>query len=188
MKIEQTSLPGVLLLTPERYGDDRGFFCESWSKQSFDALDLDLEFVQDNHSFSTQRGTIRGLHYQAPPHAQAKLVRCGRGALFDVAVDFRMGSPNFGKWVGAELSFENGQQMFVPTGFLHGFITLTGDTEIIYKCSNYFAPDAAGAVRWDDPAIGIDWQLGDQKPVLSPKDTNAPYLADIDSPFTFDGA
>ena len=131
-------------------------------------------------------GTLRGLHYQSPPHAQAKLVRCGRGCLFDVAVDIRVGSPSYGQWVGVELSYENGKQLMIPAGFLHGFVTRQPDTEIIYKCTDFYAPDCDGAVRWDDPAIGIDWGLSGD-PLLSAKDADAPLLADIGSVFTWEG-
>ena len=180
MKIETTDLPGVLILTPARHGDARGFFSESWNRARMAEAGLDIDFVQDNHSLSRTRGTLRGLHFQAPPHAQAKLVRCGRGALFDVAVDIRRGSPSYGKWIGVALSFENGRQLLIPEGFLHGFVTLSDDTEVIYKCSDYYSPDCDGAVRWD--SCGIDWPLqGD--PVLSDKDKAAPVLADFDSPF-----
>jgi dTDP-4-dehydrorhamnose 3,5-epimerase len=185
MQIETTLLPGVVILTPSRHGDHRGFFCESWNKAKMDAVGLHYDFVQDNHSLSAQLGTVRGLHFQSPPHAQAKLVRCGRGRLFDVAVDIRKGSPTFGKWFGVELSFENGRQLLIPTGFLHGFMTLEPDTEIIYKCSDYYAPECDGALRWD--SCGIDWPLSGIAPVLSEKDTNAPLLADFDSPFTWGG-
>tara|TARA_R110002049_G_scaffold36213_1_gene115890 strand:- start:160 stop:726 length:567 start_codon:yes stop_codon:yes gene_type:complete len=183
--ITPTTLDGVLVITPTRHGDHRGFFSESWNRARMAEAGIDIDFVQDNHSFSTAKGTLRGLHFQAPPHAQDKLVRCGRGRLFDVAVDIRRGSPTYGQWVGEELSFENGKQLLVPQGFLHGFVTLEPDTEIIYKCSDYYAPDCDGAVRFDDPDIGIDWALGDISPVLSDKDTAAPLLADFDTPFTY---
>ena len=147
---------------------------------------LDYEFVQDNHSFSRQAGTVRGLHFQSPPSAQAKLVRCGRGALFDVAVDIRKGSPTYGKWVGVELSFENGKQLLIPAGFLHGFATRVPDTEIIYKCTDYYSPTCDGAVRFDDPAIGIDWEL-EGAPLLSDKDAEAGLLSDLDNPFIYEG-
>ena len=127
MQIEETTLPGVLILTPQRHGDRRGFFSESWNRARMAAAGLDYDFVQDNHSLSSQSGTLRGLHYQSPPHAQAKLVRCGRGALWDVAVDFRAGSPSFGQWVGVELTAENGRQLLIPAGFLHGFVTRAAD-------------------------------------------------------------
>lgn len=187
MKVETTRLPGLLILTPRRFGDDRGFFSESWNRKTLLAHGVDLpEFVQDNHSLSHQPGTVRGLHYQAPPHAQGKLVRCGRGRLFDVAVDFRRGSPTFGQWEGVDLSFENGRQLWIPPGFLHGFVTREPDTEIIYKCTDHYAPDCDGAVRWDDPAIGIDWGLGGAAPLLSPKDAAAPLLAEAPSPFEWE--
>lgn len=134
---------------------------------------------------SSVPGTVRGLHFQAPPHAQAKLVRCGRGRLFDVAVDIRKGSPCFGQWFGAELSFDNGRQLLIPEGFLHGFMTLEAETEIIYKCTDFYAPECDGAVRWDDPDIAIAWPGVGPEPVLSPKDAAAPLLADFESPFTY---
>ena len=185
MQIQKTSLPGVLTLLPRRFGDDRGFFSESWNRKILRDSGLDLpEFVQDNHSMSGAVGTLRGLHFQAPPHAQGKLVRCGRGRLFDVAVDIRKGSPSYGQWFGAELSFENGLQLWIPAGFLHGFVTRVPDTEIIYKCTDHYAPECDGSVAWD--SIGIDWAL-QGAPVLSGKDAAAPGLADFDSPFTYDG-
>lgn len=184
MKIETTPLDGVLILTPARFGDSRGFFSESWNRKRMEAAGIHLDFVQDNHSLSEQTGTLRGLHYQSPPHAQAKLVRCGRGRLYDVAVDFRAGSPSFGQWIGAELSFENGRQLLIPAGFLHGFVTREPMTEIVYKCSDHYAPDCDGAVRWDDPDIGIDWGLS-APPILSPKDAEAPFLKDAPRPFAY---
>jgi len=187
MQIEETSLPGVVRLTPRRFGDHRGFFSESWNRRTLEAAGLDLpDFVQDNHSFSTAAGTIRGLHYQAPPFAQGKLVRCGRGRIFDVAVDIRRGSPTYGQWVGEELSFENGRQLWIPAGFLHGFLTLEEDSEIIYKCTAHYAPEADGAVRWD--SVGIDWPLQGLTPILSDKDAAAPALDDFHSPFTWEAA
>ena len=187
MKIEALAIPDVLLITPARHGDARGFFSESWNKERMAAADVTLDFVQDNHSMSADIGTVRGLHFQSPPHAQAKLVRCGRGRLFDVAVDIRKGSPTYGQWVGAELSFENGAQLLVPAGFLHGFSTREPDTEICYKCTDYYAPECDGAVRFDCPDIGIDWGLGDIEAKLSGKDAAAPVLADFDSPFVYSG-
>lgn len=183
MQIEQTPLDGVLLITPRRFGDHRGFFSESYSRKAMAEAGVTMEFVQDNHSLSAQVGTIRGLHFQAPPHAQDKLVRCGKGSLFDVAADIRKGSPTYGQWVGYELSFENGRQLLVPAGFAHGFVTLQPDTEIIYKCSDYYAPETEGALIWNDPDIGIDWPLAGD-PVLSGKDAEAPNIAGFDSPFT----
>ena len=181
MQIEATSLPEVLILTPRRFGDARGWFSETWNAKAMAEAGVDLPWVQDNHSFSAARGTLRGLHYQAPPKAQDKLVRCSRGAILDVAVDFRAGSPRFGKWVGVELSAGDGRQLLVPKGFLHGFVTLTEDTEVQYKCTDFYSPEHDGAVRWDDPQIGIDW--GMTAPTLSDKDARAPLLADVASPF-----
>ena len=184
MQIEETGLEGVLILTPARHGDARGFFSESWNKARLAGHGLTPDFVQDNHSMSETTGTLRGLHFQAPPRAQGKLVRCGRGALYDVAVDIRKGSPGYGRWVGVELSFKNGRQLWVPPGFAHGFVTLQPATEICYKCTDYYAPEADGALRWD--SCGIDWPLtGD--PVLSAKDAAAPPLEAFDSPFVWEG-
>lgn len=188
MQIEQTSLPGVVILTPARFGDARGFFSESWSRKRLAEAGIDLDFVQDNHSVSARAGTVRGLHFQSPPHAQAKLVRCGRGVLWDVAVDIRRGSPSFGQWVGVELSAENGRQLLIPAGFLHGFVTRVDDTEIVYKCTDYYAPDCDGALRWDDPQIGIDWGLEPGHAILSDKDARAPLLAAFETPFTWEAA
>ena len=184
MQIEATALSGVAILTPARFGDARGFFSESWSRKRLAEAGIDIDFVQDNHSVSARAGTVRGLHFQAPPHAQAKLVRCGRGALWDVAVDVRAGSPTYGQWVGVDLTAENGRQLLIPAGFLHGFVTRTDETEIIYKCSDYYAPDCDGSVAWD--SVGIDWGLTGA-PVLSAKDAAATPLADFKTPFTFEG-
>lgn len=182
MQIERTPLDGVLVLTPRRFGDERGFFSESWSRRAMAEAGVEIDFVQDNHSLSRSVGTVRGLHYQSPPEAQAKLVRCGRGRLLDVAVDARAGSASYGCWFAAELSFENGRQLLVPEGFLHGFATLEPDTEVVYKCSASYAPEHDGAVRWD--SLGIDWGLPPgTEPVLSEKDLRAPAFADWRSPF-----
>ncbi len=186
MKVEETSLPGVVVLSPRRFGDHRGFFSESWNAARMAEAGLKYEFMQDNHSLSREAGTLRGLHFQSPPHAQAKLVRCGRGCLFDVAVDIRQGSASYGKWVGVELSFENGKQLMIPAGFLHGFVTREPDTEIIYKCTDFYAPECDGAIRWD--SCGIDWDLGETEPVLSEKDTAAPTFSTFRSPFAFESA
>ncbi len=184
MQIEETGLPGLKVLTPARFGDSRGFFSESWNRRRMVEQGLDLDFVQDNHSLSRAPGTLRGLHFQSPPAAQDKLVRCGQGALFDVAVDIRKGSPSYGAWFGIELSAENGKQLLVPKGFLHGFVTRVPDTEVIYKCTDYYAPECDGAVAWD--SCGINWEF-DGTPVLSEKDAAAPALADFDSPFVWEG-
>ena len=185
MQVEKTKLDGVLLITPKRFGDTRGFFSESWNRRAMTDAGLDIGWVQDNHSLSVQPGTVRGLHFQAPPHAQAKLLRCGRGTLFDVAVDVRKGSPTYGAWVGYELSADNGRQLLIPAGFLHGFATLAPETEIIYKCSDYYAPECDGAVRFD--SLDIDWKLGPLEPVLSEKDATAQAFSDFDSPFVWGG-
>ena len=185
MQIEPTALPDVLILTPRRFGDARGWFTETWNADRMAAAGLDLPWVQDNHSFSAAKGTLRGLHFQAPPRAQDKLVRCSHGAILDVAVDARSGSPTYAKWVGVELTAENGRQLLVPKGFLHGFLTLTGDTEVQYKCSDLYSPDHDGAVRWDDPSIGVDWGIA--APVLSERDATAPLLAEIGQPFRWEG-
>lgn len=185
MQIDQTGLEGLLVITPPRFGDARGFFAETYSAAKLADQGVTTTFLQDNHSLSAEPGTIRGLHFQAPPHAQDKLVRCGRGRLFDVAVDIRKGSPTYGKWFGIELTFENGKQLLVPAGFAHGFITREPGTEIIYKCSDFYAPETEGAVIWSDPDIGIDWGL-EATPILSGKDAVAPGLKDLDSPFTYE--
>ena len=145
MQVETTALDGVLILTPRRFGDDRGWFSEVWNARAMAEAGIRADFVQDNHSMSRAKGTLRGLHYQAPPHAQAKLVRCGVGAIWDVAVDARRGSPTYGQWVGVELSAANGRQIYVPEGFLHGFSTLSERAEVLYKCTDYYAPSADGA-------------------------------------------
>lgn len=183
MQIEPTAISDVVILTPRRFGDARGWFMETWNAERMADAGLDLPWVQDNHSFSAAKGTLRGLHFQSPPRAQDKLVRCTRGALLDVAVDIRTGSPTYGQHVAVELTPDNGRQLFVPKGFLHGFVTLTDDAEIQYKCTDLYAPDHDGAVRWNDPALGIDW--GTTTPTLSDKDARAPLLADIGQPFRY---
>lgn len=187
MHFEQTPISGLLVLTPRRFGDSRGFFAETYSARALAGAGWRTAFVQDNHSLSAKVGTVRGLHFQAPPHAQAKLVRCGRGALFDVAVDIRVGSPTYGQWFGLELTAENGKQLLIPAGFAHGFVTREADTEIVYKCSDYYAPETEGALLWNDPTIGIDWGLGSIEPTLSEKDARATRLAEFQSPFRWEG-
>ena len=175
MNIIETTLAGVLILEPKVFGDARGWFMESWSKKKMEDAGIFVDFVQDNHSFSAEKGTLRGLHYQLNPMAQAKLLRVSRGTIFDVAVDIRRGSPTYAKWVGIELSAENHRQLFIPRGFAHGFITLTNDVEVQYKADNLYAPDCDGNIRWNDPEIGVQWPLAPT--VLSDKDANAPLLA-----------
>lgn len=183
----ERALP-VTLITPKRFGDDRGWFSETWHRQRLADQGIATDFVQDNHSLSRPVGTLRGLHFQTPPHAQAKLVRCVAGAIWDVAVDVRAGSPTYGRWVAATLSAENGQQLFIPAGFAHGFVTLEPDSEVIYKVDDYYAPDCDGGIAWDDPDIALPWPLPEGGPVLSPKDRALPRLADWTSPFAYDGA
>ncbi|MEZ5886839.1 MAG: dTDP-4-dehydrorhamnose 3,5-epimerase [Paracoccaceae bacterium] len=186
MQIEETPLSGCLMLTPRRFGDARGWFSEVWNKETLAANGIRYDFVQDNHSCSSEVGTVRGLHFQAPPHAQTKLVRCGRGRVFDVAVDIRVGSPTYGRWFGAELSAENGRQMLIPAGFLHGFITREPGTEVLYKCSDVYAPACDGSIRFDDPDLGIDWGIDPAAAILSHKDRAAPLLKDLRSPFIYE--
>ncbi len=186
MDIQTTGLVGVLLMRPARFGDSRGFFSESWNRKTLENSGIDLpEFVQDNHSMSSAVGTVRGLHFQAPPHAQGKLVRCGRGRIFDVAVDARRSSPTYGQWYGEELSFDNGCQLWIPAGFLHGFMTLAPDSEIIYKCTDHYAPECDGSVHWD--SCGIEWPLKGITPAISEKDGNAQQFSAFDTPFDFEG-
>jgi dTDP-4-dehydrorhamnose 3,5-epimerase len=188
MEIRETALPGVVVLVPRRFGDDRGYFSETWNAQALAARGLAVAFVQDNESLSRRAGTLRGLHYQAPPFAQAKLVRAVCGAILDVAVDVRQGSPTYGRWVAEVLSAANGAQLLVPRGFLHGFLTLEDDTVACYKVDNPYDAASEGTVAWDDPDLAIDWGLGRGRlppaPVLSPKDEAAPRLAAWISPFT----
>jgi len=175
MKITPTSLPEVLILEPKVLGDSRGFFMESYNRRAFnEAVGHDVEFVQDNHSRST-RGVLRGLHYQLPPHAQGKLVRVVQGAVFDVAVDVRRGSPTFGKWDGVELSAENHRQLWIPPGFAHGFLVLSAVADFLYKTTDYYSPADERAMRWNDPDIGIRWPLT-TLPALSQRDAAAPLL------------
>jgi len=169
MAYEKLSLPEVVLFTPRVFGDERGFFFESFNEREFiDATGLDCRFVQDNHSKSV-KGVLRGLHYQLPPHPQGKLVRVVQGAVFDVAVDIRKSSPNFGKWVGATLSADNKQQLWIPPGFAHGFVTLTDTAEFLYKTTDFYAPQCERSIAWNDPSIVIDWHY-DAEPQLSAKD------------------
>ena len=174
MKITKTKLEGVVIIEPDVFGDNRGFFMESWNKKKMAEAGLDYDFVQDNHSKSTVKGTLRGIHFQKGDKAQAKLVRCVKGAVLDVAVDLRKNSSTFKQWVGVELSEENKKQLLIPRGFGHGFVTLTDDVEFLYKADNYYAPEADAGIRWNDPDIGVEW--GIENPILSDKDRENPFL------------
>ena len=179
MKGITTELDGVFILEPVVHGDHRGFFLESWSKKTMEKAGLFYDFVQDNHSLSVQQGTLRGIHFQRGDKAQAKLVRCARGAVLDVAVDLRPNSPTYKKWIAVELSAENKKQLLIPRGFGHAFLTLTDNVEFLYKADNYYAPEAEAGIRWNDPEIGIGWPT--TAPILSQKDADAPFLKDIDT-------
>ena len=184
MKIIETEIPGVLVIEPDVFGDHRGWFCETWNRQKLHNAGIDADFVQDNQSYTKARGTLRGLHFQQNPMSQAKLVRVVRGAVLDVAVDLRKGSPTYLKHVIAELSAENKRQFFIPKGFAHGFLTLTDDVEFVYKVDAPYAPDCDRSVRFDDPEIGVDWPC--EEPILSDKDKKAPLLRDSDCNFVFE--
>lgn len=181
-QVTSTAIPEVLILEPKVFGDARGFFFESYSEQDFKQVTgLDVKFVQDNHSRSA-KGVLRGLHYQLPPHAQGKLVRCVRGAVFDVAVDIRKSSPTFGKWVGVELSEENHRQFWIPPGFAHGFVTLTDTADFLYKTTDYYAPSHDRGIAWNDPAVGIQWPLILSAVQVSAKDAAAPSMQNAEIP------
>jgi len=180
----ELALEGPRLIAPARHGDARGFFSETWSRTAFAAIGIDCDFVQDNHSLSHVKGTVRGLHFQTPPFAQAKLVRVARGAVFDVAVDIRQGSPNFGRHVAVKLSAENWYQLFVPPGFAHGFCTLQPDTEVLYKVSAAYAPAHDKGLLWNDPALAIDWPVKADEAMVSDKDRAQPPLAELELVFS----
>ena len=181
MKFEKTKLEGVVIITPDVFGDHRGFFMESWSEHKMEEAGLHYNFVQDNHSMSSVKGTLRGIHFQKGDKAQAKLVRCVKGAVLDVAVDLRHESPTYKQWIAVELSAENKKQLMIPRGFGHGFVTLTDEVEFLYKADNYYAPEADGGIRWNDPEIGVDW--GVENPILSAKDEKNPFLKDLGEVF-----
>ncbi len=184
MEVRNLSLPEVWEIIPKRFGDERGFLSEVWSRRALAVAGIDGDFVQDNHSYSAVAGVLRGLHYQTPPCAQAKLVRVARGSIFDVAVDIRRGSPTFGKWTGVTLSAEKWNQIYVPQGFAHGFLTLEPHCEVLYKVTAPYSPEHDRSIRFDDPAIGIDWPLtGD--PILSEKDRTAPMLSEAEPCFSY---
>lgn len=184
-KSDVAKIAGVMLLEPRKFGDHRGFFSETYNARALAAQGFDRVFVQDNHSLSAARGTVRGLHYQSPPFAQDKLVRVTRGAILDVAVDIRRGSPTYGDHVAVELSAENWRQLLVPAGFAHGFVTLTDDVEVMYKVTDYYAPDHDHGLLWSDPDLGIDWGLDAAAATLSDKDRAQPGFAALETPFVF---
>ena len=185
LETRRLEIPDILEIRPARHRDERGFFSETWNATTWQAAGVDPTFVQDNQSFSSLPGVLRGLHYQEPPFAQAKLVRVTRGAIFDVAVDIRHGSPSFGGWVGLIVSAEAWNQVFVPPGFAHGFLTLEPDCEVLYKVSAPYSPQHDRSIRWDDPAIGIAWPLDGREPILSDKDKAAPRLAEAAPAFRY---
>jgi dTDP-4-dehydrorhamnose 3,5-epimerase len=178
-EIRRLAIPDVLLMTPRRFGDERGFFAETYNRRLLADHDFDREFVQDNHVMSTHRGVLRGLHFQRPPFMQDKLVRVVRGAVFDVAVDIRQGSPTFGQWAGAELSAENGRQLLAPRGFAHGYLTLTETTEVLYKVTDYYAPQSEDGLAWNDPDVGIEWPIPPDEVTTNPRDAAWPSLAEL---------
>lgn len=183
--VRRLDLDGVIEFTPKRFGDNRGDFSETYKKSAWAAAGVTDEFVQDNHSRSSRRFTLRGLHFQAPPFAQAKLVRVLKGRVLDVAVDIRKGSPTFGRWTGVELSADKGNQLYVPVGFAHGFLTLEPDAEVHYKVSAEYSKPSEMGVIWNDPTIALPWPLEGEPPVLSDKDAILPQLGDLESPFDY---
>lgn len=186
MKVITTNLSGVKVIKPSVFGDHRGWFMETYNSVQFKESDINIDFVQDNQSFSAAKGTLRGLHYQLAPKAQTKLVRCTRGSIFDVAVDIRKNSPTYSQWFGIELTAENKKQLLIPKGFAHGFMTLTEDAEVQYKVDELYAPDCDRGISWNDPEIGIEWPIN-VEPVLSEKDSNAPLLKEAENNFTYKG-
>jgi dTDP-4-dehydrorhamnose 3,5-epimerase len=185
MKVIDTEIPEVKLFYPKKFGDHRGFFSETYSRKAFAQAGVGAEFVQDNHALSADIGTVRGLHFQIPPMAQTKLIRVSRGAIFDVAVDIRRGSTTYGKWVGATISAKDWNQILVPVGFAHGYCTLEPDTEVVYKVTEFYAPDCDRGLLWNDPAIGVAWPVTEAQAVLSDKDRRQPKLAELPSFFTW---
>ena len=183
MQIDDLGIAAVKMLAPGKHGDHRGFFSEVYNRRTLAEAGIGIEFVQDNHSLSAEKGTVRGLHFQTPPYAQDKLVRVVRGAVFDVAVDLRRGSPTYGQHVSAVLSAEAWNQLLAPIGFAHGFMTLEPDTEVLYKVSNYYAPDHDQGILWNDPALGIAWPIPEAQAILSDKDRRQPHLAELATPF-----
>lgn len=179
MELIETKLKDVYIVEPKVFGDHRGWFMETWTEREFERLGLNYHFVQDNQSFSAKKGTLRGLHFQRGEFSQAKLVRCVRGAILDVAVDLRHDSPTYMQWTSVELSAENKRMFMVPRGFAHGFVTLTDDVEFLYRCDNYYEPKSEASIRFDDPDLNVDWGFTDgEQPILAAKDEAAPYLRD----------
>lgn len=181
MKKIETTLPGVFIIEPQVFGDHRGWFMESWSKKKLDDLGINVDFVQDNQSYTANKGTLRGIHFQQYPMAQSKLVRVVRGAVLDVAVDLRKESPTYKQWVVVELSADNKRQLYIPQGFGHAFLTLTDNVEFLYKCDNLYSKECDRSIRFDDPELNIEWGIND--PVISDKDARAPFLKDSDCNF-----
>lgn len=188
MKVQSLSIPDIKLIVPTVHRDARGFFCETFSAHALGEAGIEADFVQDNHSLSVAKGVVRGLHFQTPPHGQGKLVRVVRGAILDVAVDIRKGSPTFGHHVAERLSADNFHQLWVPVGFAHGFATLEPNTEVVYKVTDYYAPDCDRGLAWDDPSLAIDWTIAAGAATLSEKDKKHPRLADLETPFTYSNA
>ncbi|MCC6679375.1 MAG: dTDP-4-dehydrorhamnose 3,5-epimerase [Phycisphaeraceae bacterium] len=185
MDIQPLDIPDLKLISPKKFGDARGFFSEVWSRRTYESAGINCDFVQDNHSLSAEVGTVRGLHFQSPPAAQAKLVRCIHGRVLDIVVDLRVGSPTFGKHIRAVLDADNWQQLFIPVGFAHGFVTLLPDSEVLYKVDQYYSPENDGGVLWCDSELGIDWGVAPDKAVVSAKDAKLPAWRDFKSPFTY---
>jgi dTDP-4-dehydrorhamnose 3,5-epimerase len=186
MRFERLDIESVRVLMPGKRGDSRGFFSETFRKDVLATAGINAEFVQDNHVYSAERGVLRGLHFQIPPHPQGKLVRCIRGSILDVCVDIRAGSPTYGHHVAVELSAANWKQLWIPSGFAHGYVTLEPDTEVIYKVTDYWAPDCERAIAWNDTSLGIDWRLTANGLILSEKDKNNPTLQQLETFFHFD--
>lgn len=186
-EFRRLGLEGVIEILPDKFGDDRGFFSETYNSSTFADAGIDLNFVQDNHSYSAEKGVLRGMHFQMPPFAQDKLVRVTRGSVFDVVVDIRKGSPTYAKWVGVEISAQKWNQLLVPKGFAHGFVTLEPDTEFLYKVSNFYSRECDRSIRFDDPEIGIDWPVDVSQVVLSDKDRAAGLLSETDTGFIYEG-
>lgn len=183
MRIQALEIPEVKLIAPQRLHDERGFFSETYNRRELAALGIEAEFVQDNHSFSATKGVVRGLHFQVSPHAQGKLIRVARGAIFDVALDIRRGSPTYGRHVSAVLTGENWVQVWIPIGFAHGFCALEPNTEVLYKTTDYFSRECSRGIAWDDPALGIDWPVHRREAILSDADRNCPVFADLEPAF-----